>query len=209
MPRFDHIVLVMFENHAYSQITGVQRAVLQLAWPARARSSPSRTRSPTRASPTISRCSPARRRASPTTTARKTFTGTNLGAPAARRRPDVQGLLRVDAVERLHRLLQRHVRAQAQQLGRLQQRAGGSNLTYASFPTSANYATLPTVSFVTPNMCNDMHDCSIGTGDTWLQEQPRRVRAVGQDPQQPADRHLRRGQLPRSTTSTPSSSART
>ena len=42
-----------------------------------------------------------------------------------------------------------------------------SNLTYASFP--ADYTTLPTVSFVTPNMCNDMHDCSIGTGNTWLQ----------------------------------------
>jgi phospholipase C len=42
-----------------------------------------------------------------------------------------------------------------------------SNLTYASFP--ADYASLPTVSFVTPNMCSDMHDCSIGTGNTWLQ----------------------------------------
>jgi hypothetical protein len=43
------------------------------------------------------------------------------------------------------------------------------NLTYASFPASTNYASLPTVSFVTPNMCNDMHDCSIGTGNSWLQ----------------------------------------
>ena len=42
------------------------------------------------------------------------------------------------------------------------------NLTYASFPTSANYASLPTVSFVTPNLCNDMHNCSVATGDTWL-----------------------------------------
>jgi len=41
------------------------------------------------------------------------------------------------------------------------------NLTYANFPT--DYTKLPTVSFVTPNMCNDMHDCSIGTGNTWLQ----------------------------------------
>jgi hypothetical protein len=41
-----------------------------------------------------------------------------------------------------------------------------ANLTYAGFPT--NYTTLPTVSFVTPNMCNDMHDCSVGTGDSWL-----------------------------------------
>ncbi|GAB3149546.1 alkaline phosphatase family protein [Amycolatopsis sp. NPDC004378] len=41
-----------------------------------------------------------------------------------------------------------------------------SNLRYTNFP--ADYSQLPTVSFVTPNMCNDMHDCSIGTGDTWL-----------------------------------------
>jgi acid phosphatase len=41
-----------------------------------------------------------------------------------------------------------------------------SNVRYSTFPT--DYSTLPAVSFVTPNMCNDMHDCSIGTGDTWL-----------------------------------------
>ena len=28
--------------------------------------------------------------------------------------------------------------------------------------------TLPAFSFVTPNMCNDMHDCSVATGDAWL-----------------------------------------
>lgn len=27
---------------------------------------------------------------------------------------------------------------------------------------------LPAFSFVTPNMCNDMHDCSSGAGDSWL-----------------------------------------
>ncbi len=42
-----------------------------------------------------------------------------------------------------------------------------SNLTFAAFPGSTGYGTLPAVSFVTPNMCNDMHDCSISTGDTW------------------------------------------
>jgi hypothetical protein len=43
-----------------------------------------------------------------------------------------------------------------------------SNLTFSSFPSSSNYASLPTVSFVDPNLCSDMHDCSVGTGDTWL-----------------------------------------
>jgi hypothetical protein len=28
---------------------------------------------------------------------------------------------------------------------------------------------LPAFSFVTPNMCNDTHDCSVATGDAWLQ----------------------------------------
>jgi acid phosphatase len=41
------------------------------------------------------------------------------------------------------------------------------NLPFSSFPAS-NFASLPTVSFVIPNLCNDMHDCSVTTGDSWL-----------------------------------------
>ncbi len=29
-------------------------------------------------------------------------------------------------------------------------------------------ATTPNFAFITPNLCNDMHDCSVGTGDNWL-----------------------------------------
>lgn len=28
--------------------------------------------------------------------------------------------------------------------------------------------TLPNFAFITPNLCSDMHDCSVSTGDTWL-----------------------------------------
>lgn len=38
--------------------------------------------------------------------------------------------------------------------------------TFDAFP--GDYSTLPTVSFVIPNLCNDMHDCSVTTGDKWL-----------------------------------------
>ncbi|MFI5756276.1 alkaline phosphatase family protein [Streptomyces sp. NPDC051569] len=41
-----------------------------------------------------------------------------------------------------------------------------SAYTMSQFPT--DYTKLPTVSFVTPNLCSDMHDCSVGTGDTWV-----------------------------------------
>jgi hypothetical protein len=42
------------------------------------------------------------------------------------------------------------------------------NVPYSSFPS--DYSKLPTVSFVIPDMCNDMHDCSIATGDGWLKK---------------------------------------
>ena len=43
-----------------------------------------------------------------------------------------------------------------------------ANLPFSSFPGSSNYNSLPTVSFVVPNLTNDMHDGTIQQGDTWL-----------------------------------------
>ena len=37
-----------------------------------------------------------------------------------------------------------------------------------SFRTALMNNTLPAFSFVTPNLCNDTHDCSTATGDAWL-----------------------------------------
>jgi len=44
--------------------------------------------------------------------------------------------------------------------------AASTNKQFSAFPT--NFASLPTVSYVIPDLCNDMHDCSVRTGDTWL-----------------------------------------
>ncbi|HVX42901.1 MAG TPA: alkaline phosphatase family protein [Mycobacteriales bacterium] len=41
-----------------------------------------------------------------------------------------------------------------------------SNLTYSEFPS--DFTTLPTVSFVIPNLDDDMHDGTVQEGDTWL-----------------------------------------
>ena len=40
---------------------------------------------------------------------------------------------------------------------------------FTQFATDVAAGTLPHYSFVTPNGCNDAHDCSLGTADTWLQ----------------------------------------
>lgn len=45
--------------------------------------------------------------------------------------------------------------------------------------TSFNVNALPAVSFITPNICNDMHDCSIATGDNWLQARVPAMLAAG------------------------------
>jgi hypothetical protein len=37
---------------------------------------------------------------------------------------------------------------------------------FSQFPK--DFTKLPTVSFVIPNMCSDMHDCSVATGDKWV-----------------------------------------
>ncbi len=42
------------------------------------------------------------------------------------------------------------------------------DVPFTSFPTAANYSTLPTISYVIPNEINDMHNLSIPAGDTWL-----------------------------------------
>jgi acid phosphatase len=40
-----------------------------------------------------------------------------------------------------------------------------ANQPFSSFP--ASFDALPTVAFVVPDLCDDMHDCSIGSGDAW------------------------------------------
>jgi phosphatidylinositol-3-phosphatase len=42
------------------------------------------------------------------------------------------------------------------------------NLPLTAMPT--DYAALPTLSMVIPNMCNDMHDCPVSTGDAWARQ---------------------------------------
>lgn len=43
---------------------------------------------------------------------------------------------------------------------------------YTQLRTDLAYAsTTPAFGFITPNMCNDTHDCSVATGDAWLKAQ--------------------------------------
>ena len=43
--------------------------------------------------------------------------------------------------------------------------ATATNQPLTAFPS--DFSRLPTYSWIVPNLCNDMHDCSVSTGDTW------------------------------------------
>ncbi|WP_084728691.1 alkaline phosphatase family protein [Streptacidiphilus neutrinimicus] len=45
---------------------------------------------------------------------------------------------------------------------------GSDSVAFSAFPSSSNYASLPTLSFVIPNLNDDMHDGTVAQGDTWL-----------------------------------------
>jgi acid phosphatase len=43
------------------------------------------------------------------------------------------------------------------------------NKPYTAFPE--DFRTLPTVSFVIPSLCHDMHDCPEAEADAWLKKE--------------------------------------
>ncbi|MDT5134789.1 MAG: phosphatidylinositol-3-phosphatase, partial [Mycobacterium sp.] len=45
-----------------------------------------------------------------------------------------------------------------------------ASVPFSSFPTPSDYASLPTVAFVIPNLDHDMHDGSVAQGDAWLND---------------------------------------
>ncbi|MFF1633719.1 alkaline phosphatase family protein [Leifsonia sp. NPDC058248] len=59
---------------------------------------------------------------------------------------------------------------------------------FTQFATDLSSAPgLPAFSFISPNLCNDMHDCSVATGDAWL---AREVPAILASPSFTAQRSL-------------------
>ena len=168
VPAFDHIVLVMFENKATSQITSssaayftslaAQGAKFSQSYAITHPSQPNYVALLSGATQgvTSDACPQsfgAENLAHQVITAGLTFTGYSESMPSAGYTGCSSG-----TYMRKHNSWVDFTNVPA-----------ASNLTYASFPAAANYALLPTVAFVTPNMCDDMHDCSIATGDGWLQ----------------------------------------
>ncbi|MEU4286839.1 alkaline phosphatase family protein [Kribbella sp. NPDC026596] len=168
VPVFDHIVLVMFENHAYSQINGsssaptfntlaAQGAKFTQAYGVTHPSEPNYLAIFSGATQGVTDDS-----------CPHTYSGNNLGKQLITAGKTFKGYSESMPSDGYTGCSSGQYKRKHNGWVNFSSVPAASNLQFSDFPSSANYASLPTVSFVTPNMCNDMHDCSVGTGDTWL-----------------------------------------
>jgi len=165
VPRFDHIVLVMFENKANSQITSSSAPYFTALAAQGAKFSQSYAITHPSQPNYIALFSGSTQGVT-SDSCPKTFTATNLGAQLIGAGLSFTGYSESMPSDGYTGCSSGTYMRKHNSWVDFSNVPAASNRTYAAFPT--DYSTLPTVAFVTPNMCNDMHDCSISTGDTWL-----------------------------------------
>lgn len=168
VPRFDHIVLVMFENKAYSQISGSGSAPYLNALAAQGAKFTKSYAVTHPSQPNYIALFSGSTQGVTSDDCPKTFSGANLGAQLSGAGLSFRGYSESMPSDGYTGCVSGNYQRKHNSWVDFSSVPAASNLTYASFPAPSNYASLPTVAFVTPNMCNDMHDCSVGTGDTWL-----------------------------------------
>ncbi|MGW7686628.1 alkaline phosphatase family protein [Kribbella sp. NPDC054772] len=168
VPVFDHIVLVMFENHAYSQINGSSGAPTFNSLASQGAKFTQAYGVTHPSEPNYLAIFSGKTQGVTDDSCPHTFSGDNLGNQLISAGKTFKGYSESMPSDGYTGCSSGTYRRKHNGWVNFSNVPSSSNLMYADFPSSANYAGLPTVSFVSPNMCNDMHDCSVGTGDTWL-----------------------------------------
>ena len=199
LPNFTHVVVVVFENH---EATG-----------SRATPTPRRsTRSPRRYAhaddydgvthpslPNYLALVSGSTHGITSDCVRCVVDARNLADTLAAPRKDVEDVRRGSPVAGLHR---RRARATT----RRSTIRSSTSATIADHPARARNVVplprlvrdvaarkLPDFSLVVPNLCNDMHDCSVATGDAWLKRAHRPARPLARARRRGRLRRLRRG----------------
>ena len=145
VPVFDHIVLVMFENHAYSQINGSSSApYFNIAGRPGREVHPVVRRHPPQRAQLPRAVLRARPRASPTTAARTPTAATTSAQQLITAGRTFKGYSETHALRRLHRLLERHSTSASTTAGSTSPPCPPPATSRSrSLPDSANYASLP------------------------------------------------------------------
>ena len=168
VPVFDHIVLVMFENHAYSQINGSSSAPYFNSLAAQGAKFTQSYAVTHPSEPNYLAIFSGSTQGITDDSCPHTFSGNNLGNQLLTKGKTFKSYSESMPSDG-------YTGCSSGQYARKHNAApffsnvpASSNVRYSTFPASGNYAGLPTVSYIDPNLCNDMHDCSISTGNTWL-----------------------------------------
>ena len=168
VPRFDHVVVVLFENKSSSQITASKAPYFTSLAAQGAKFSQSYAITHPSQPNYLALFSGATQGVT-SDACPKTFTGANLGSQLIGAGLSFAGYSEDMPSDGYTGCSNGDYMRKHNPWVDFSTVPAASNLTYARFPT--DYSKLPTVAFVVPDMCNDMHDCSIGTGDTWLRTQ--------------------------------------
>jgi hypothetical protein len=165
VPRYDHIVLVMYENRAFSQISG-QSSVPYLNSLAAAGATFSKSFAITHPSqPNYIALFSGSTQGVTNDGCPKSFTGANLGAQLTGAGLTFTGYSETMPSAGFTGCTSGRYARKHNAWVDFSSTPAAANLTFAAFPT--DFTRLPTVAFVSPDLCSDMHDCSVGTGDTW------------------------------------------
>ena len=175
VPSFQHVLVIVMENKAQSDVLGNRHAPHFNALASRYAVLPGTEASPIRACRTTWRSSPGPRTASTTTARRCLVSGRNLADTLEASRSHLEDLRRRAAEPGLHRRGRGPLRQAPRPVSLLPRHRGRTRAPAASGAAEAAFgATSPAEPAAvvrarrSPNVCHDMHDCSVATGDAWL-----------------------------------------
>jgi phosphatidylinositol-3-phosphatase len=167
VPRFDHVVLVMYENRAFAQINGSSSAPYLNSLAATGATFTRSFAITHPSQPNYIALFSGSTQGVTSDACPKSFTGTNLGAQLAGAGLSFTGYSETMPSNGFTGCSSGTYARKHNSWVDFSSTPAAANLTFASFPT--DFTRLPTVAFVSPDLCSDMHDCPVGTGDAWQQ----------------------------------------
>ncbi|MEN3308732.1 MAG: phosphatidylinositol-3-phosphatase [Micromonosporaceae bacterium] len=166
LPSYDHIVVVIEENHAYNEIVGNASApyITSLATGGANMTQSFAVTHPSQ--PNYLAVYSGSTQGITSDSCPHTFSGDNLGHQLAAAGQSFVGYSETMPSDGYTGCTSGRYARKHNPWVNFSNVPASANLRFTRFPTS--YPTLPKLSFVIPNLCSDMHDCAVATGDTWL-----------------------------------------
>jgi hypothetical protein len=168
VPRHDHIVVVILENKHRSSVIGSRQATYLNKLAAKGANMTHSCGVTHPSQPNYLALFSGSTHGMRSNDARSIFGRLTTWAISSVRQASASEIFGVFAEDRLPGMYIGSLRRQAQPVGQLRHAAGNHQPAFQRLPERLPQAA--TVSFVSPNMCHGMDDCSVRTGDRWIKK---------------------------------------